>query len=149
MSENILATRVATRRSAPRPWSWFVWAGVGSIGVALLFAIDPAGSGIFPPCAFHTITGLHCPGCGTTRALHQVLHGNLSAAFALNPLMILAIPPLAYAAVSTSVRRLSGRQIPTVFIPAAWIWGLLGVVILFWVLRNIPAYPMNLLAPSG
>ena len=149
MSQDLLATCVATRRSALRPWLWLALTGVVLIGVGLLFAFDPAGSGIFPPCPFHTITGLHCPGCGTTRALHQVLHGNLPAAFALNPLMILSLGPIIYWFVSASVRRLSGRQLPTVFIPAAWIWGLLGVVLLFWVLRNIPAYPLNLLAPTG
>ncbi len=36
---------------------------------------------------------------------------------------------------------------PEVFIPANWIWMLLGVIVLFWVLRNVPAYPFTVLAP--
>jgi hypothetical protein len=27
------------------------------------------------------------------------------------------------------------------------IWALLGVVLVYWLLRNIPAYPLTLLAP--
>jgi hypothetical protein len=52
-----------------------------------VYAVDPATSRLFPPCLFHSLTGLQCPGCGGTRALHQLLHGNVGAAFRLNPLL--------------------------------------------------------------
>ncbi len=149
MSEDIVATRVAERRLAPWPWKSILVAAVVLIGLALLSAFDPAASGIFPPCPFHAMTGLHCPGCGTMRALHQLLHGNLLAAFSLNPLMMLSLPWILYGLVSACVRRLGGRQLPTVFVPAAWIWALLAVVVVFAVLRNVPFYPLNLLAPTG
>lgn len=44
------------------------------------------------PCPFHAITGLRCPGCGSQRALHALLHGDLSTTFKMNALWILAIP---------------------------------------------------------
>ena len=116
-------------------------------GIVALFAVDPANSSFFLPCPFHALTGLHCPGCGTLRGLHELLHGDLRAAFLLNPLMVCSLPPIAYWSVSGLVRMVSGRKLPGVFVPAAWIWGLLGVIILFWIARNIPAYPFSLLAP--
>jgi hypothetical protein len=104
---------------------------------AALFAFDPARVSIFPPCVFHRLTGLWCPGCGTTRALHQLVHGNLTAAFHLNPLAISMLPVAGYL-----VARGDSRALKPV-----WIWALLGVIVAFGVLRNIPAYPFTLLAP--
>lgn len=128
-------------------WQLAVLALVGLAGLAALFAFDPAGSSVFPPCPFHAVTGLHCPGCGTARALHQLLHGNLLGALSLNPLMVSALPFIAYAGLSAAVRAVRGRGLPRVFLPAAWIWVIFGVIVLFWILRNIPVYPFSLLAP--
>ena len=38
------------------------------------------------PCVFHSLTGIPCPTCGTTRAATAFLHGDLLAAAAANPL---------------------------------------------------------------
>ena len=35
-------------------------------------------------CSFHRLTGLDCPGCGMTRAFHQLSHGNLAEALEFN-----------------------------------------------------------------
>ena len=86
--------------------------------VALIMR-DPADSGLFPPCPFFALTGLHCPGCGTLRGLHQLLNGHLLAALGLNPLMVLALPFVGYAFLSTLALAVTGRRLPTVFIPAA------------------------------
>ena len=116
-------------------------------GLVVLFAWDPADSSLFPPCPFHALTGFHCPGCGTLRALHELLHGNLAAAFGLNPLMVLCLPFVAYALVSSFIRSVGGRGMPAPFVPAFAIWMLLGAIVAFWVLRNVPLYPFTLLAP--
>ncbi len=116
-------------------------------GAVTLYAFEPAESGLFPSCPFRALTGLYCPGCGTLRGLHQLLNGNLLEALGFNPLMVLSLPFVGYALLSNAVPGLSDRQMPEVFIPAAWIWMLLGVVILFWALRNIPAYPFSVMAP--
>lgn len=116
-------------------------------GLVTLFLIDPAGSALYPPCLFHALTGLHCPGCGTLRALHQLLHGNLRTAFRLNPLMVSSLPFVAYWVLSGLVREVSGWRMPRLFLPAAWIWVLLGVIVLFSIARNVPVYPFSLLAP--
>jgi hypothetical protein len=93
------------------------------------------------------LTGLFCPGCGTLRALHQLVHGRLLTAFWLNPLMVLSVPFFGYVFVSKVMLVRSGRRMWGIVIPVVWIWILLGVIILFWILRNIPLYPFSLLAP--
>ena len=103
----------------------------------LLFVLDPAHASVYPPCLFHRVTGLWCPGCGSTRALHQLVHGHPAAAFRLNPLVISLLPWIGYLV----ARR--GR----VAVRPVWIWAFVGVVMAFGVLRNVPAYPFTMLAP--
>ena len=90
------------------------------------------------------MTGLLCPGCGTLRALHQLLHGHLKSALLLNPLAVMALPVLAGWYAMKGAYVLAGRRAPAILIPAFWIWTLLAVVLVFWVLRNLPWYPFSL-----
>ncbi|MGE5344357.1 MAG: DUF2752 domain-containing protein [Acidithiobacillales bacterium] len=93
-------------------------AGVGGIPVALLTAsavaglyfFDPATAGFYPPCLFKTVLGMGCPGCGSLRAIHQVLHGNFAAAWALNPPVIVALPLVLASGVISSLRRQSNSS---------------------------------------
>jgi len=138
------ALAVPQRRNAAA----VVLAALGLAAVAaVVYAVDPA-EGRFPPlCPFHAITGLHCPGCGSTRALHQLLHGHLAAAFGLNPLMVLALPFLAWGLLSSAREGLTGRRLPGVFIPAFYLRAFLVLLLLFTVLRNLPIEPFTYLAP--
>ncbi len=115
--------------------------------LAFLFLFNPARFSFYAPCPFHALTGLYCPGCGSLRALHQLLHGNLLVAFSLNPLMVSLLPFLGYALISYSMLIIRKRPLPGSFLPAFWIWLLLGIILAFWVLRNIPFYPFSWLAP--
>jgi hypothetical protein len=47
---------------------------------------------IFWQCPFYKLTGWQCPGCGSQRAFHSILHGELSKAFLFNPLLFCSIP---------------------------------------------------------
>jgi len=116
-------------------------------GGAYLHVFDPAESGIYPICPFHALTGLHCPGCGAARAMHHLLHGNVGAAMQFNPFAVIMLPAIAYWVVSIGLQFVGRKPLPSVFIPAFWIWMLLAAILLFCVLRNIPYYPFSLLAP--
>ncbi|MGN1205636.1 MAG: DUF2752 domain-containing protein [Eubacterium sp.] len=40
-----------------------------------------------PPCLFHLVTGLPCPGCGGTRAFVALLHGDILHSFLCHPVV--------------------------------------------------------------
>ena len=124
-------------------------AAVMSAGLLMLRLFDPATSHLFPPCLFYSLTGWYCPGCGSTRALHQLLHGHLRNAFNLNPLAVICLPFLIYGGASYAAFQLRGRYLPRVFVPAFWIWALGVAFVLFGILRNIPVHPFVLLRPGG
>lgn len=48
-----------------------------------------------PKCMLHTITGWDCPGCGSQRAAHALLHGDIPEAFRQNALLMIMLPYLA------------------------------------------------------
>ena len=122
----------------PRRDVALLWTMAALAAVALLCLFNPAESRIFPPCPFRAFTGFECPGCGSTRALHQLLHGDVTTAVALNPLLLVFAPILGYALLSTVVLAVRGRPLPRPRLHSRWIWALLAVVVLFWVVRNTP-----------
>ena len=126
---------------------FFIILAAIALPVLFLYYIDPGQSSLLPPCLFHTITGLHCPGCGALRALHQLVHGHPAAALALNPLAVMAIPFLAYAFIRHGLRAFGLMPQARANAPAYWIWLLPAAIIAFWIARNIPVYPFALLAP--
>lgn len=110
-------------------------------GAVYLFLFEPGKTGFFLPCPFRFLTGLNCPGCGVTRALHQLLHGNFEAAFMLNPLFLLAIPFLLFALIRYSVIVMRGGVPRPNALPAPYIYAIFFIILSFWIFRNTPFYP--------
>src|SRR5690348_15182815 len=96
---DLSSARIPPRCQQPanRGARFLLWAVPGVFGAAIfLFWFDPSQSALYPLCYFHRLTGLWCPGCGSLRALHQLLHGNLSAALHYNALLVLSLPLIAW-----------------------------------------------------
>jgi len=110
-------------------------------GAAYLYMFEPGKTGFFPVCLFRLCTGLTCPGCGSTRAMHQILHGHFATAFMLNPLFLLAIPFLLFAFLRYSVIVMRGGIPRQNALPARYIYALFVIVLSFWIFRNTPFYP--------
>ena len=145
MTSDGLATNLIPVLSR-RTRSWGLLVAVSGV-VAVLYLFSPYDSGLYPTCPFKALTNLHCPGCGTLRGLHELFHGQLGTAFGLNPLMVLSLPFIAYSIIKYIAAGILGRTERKIFIPSALIWSLLVVIILFWIMRNLPYYPFTLLAP--
>lgn len=110
-------------------------------GGLVLFFFPPLEYGFYPKCLLHSWTGLSCPGCGALRALHQLLHGNISVAFHYNPLLVMALPFLAAWGFHKVYEMITGHDLFPWRIPRPAILGILTVIVVFTVLRNLPAFP--------
>ena len=122
-----------------------IWVAVALAAAAgFIFLFNPAGSKLYPPCVFHWLAGLFCPGCGSTRAIHQLLHGNLAGAFDLNPLLVALIPVIAVVYLLDRLGNAPGRSVLSNPIFA---WSMVAVVVSFAVLRNLPFPLFERLAP--
>ena len=112
---------------------------VGIVVLAIVYyRVSPTTSAFFPKCAFLLLTGLKCPGCGSQRAVHALLHADLASAFAHNALLVLSLPYLAlligvrlyvYLHPTSSLRATleSPLAIRTYFV----------ITIAFWIARNV------------
>jgi len=107
--------------------------------LAVLFWFNPAQFGFYPRCAFYEATGLQCPGCGSLRACHQLLHGHVGAAFQLNPLFVVSLPFFGWLGLRIIVDTLQHRP-SSVGLRPFWLWTGLAVLLLFGVGRNLPVH---------
>ena len=127
-----------------------VLAWVGLIGlpfaIVYLYLVDPEQAGsVYLQCTFHSLTGYNCPGCGGTRAMHALLHGHVARALWFNPYVVFIAPALsiwlAYACVGVIRNRKSQNH--STRIAPFYIWSLAILLVLFWVIRNVPGYPLG------
>lgn len=132
--------------AAPR-WALPAVATIAVAGVALLWRIDPNQPGsVLPPCPVHAYTGVFCPGCGATRAMHALVHGDLLHALAMNPLFTLALPLLLLLVLDKITRLPPSLSALALRISDARPWAV--VLLAYTLLRNLPWAPFNLLAPG-
>ncbi|NMM23160.1 MAG: DUF2752 domain-containing protein [Phycicoccus sp.] len=112
---------------------------VGLFGAGFVTAVDPNAAGHYPTCPFLWVTGWYCPGCGTLRAMHALGHGDVVTALARNPF---AVGVFGYMAVVWALwlRRTITGQPPRWLAPAWVLHGVLGLILAFWVLRNLPGW---------
>ncbi len=102
---------------------------------AFYYFVDPA-SGLMPRCAFRTLTGYECPGCGVQRALHALLHGHLAEAWHYNAYVFFALPAAIFYIVVEQGRHRWPRLHYATVRPAAVI--VIGLsIIAWWVGRNL------------
>jgi hypothetical protein len=138
-------------RKGSRVWpanTWFavIILGVAGLGAGLMvFFFNPTTHAFYPACEFHRLTGLNCPGCGATRALYALLHGNLATALRDNALFVCALAAAAARGVWLAAGKFRHRPVGE-FFPMSWAWPLLALALVFAVLRNLPAF--SFLSPA-
>lgn len=102
----------------------------------------------YPTCPFLFLTGYYCPGCGSSRAFHHLIHGRIQKAFSYNPLMVLSIPFVIYILIAEIGFYFNNKPVIRGFaFTKKFYMLLLFIIMIYWILRNIPYYPFILLAP--
>src|SRR4029079_4737349 len=98
-------------------------------GLVIIYGYyNPVESGYFPKCIFHSLTGLKCPSCGSQRAIHDLIHFQISSALKQNALMVTSIPYLSFLVFYRRNNLLQGKK--TIYI-------ILVIIIMWTILRNI------------
>ncbi len=116
-------------------YKWFIGGGVVLL-LGVYFLYNPAGNPLFPKCPFLQLTQLRCPGCGSQRALHQLLHFNFLEAFRYNALLVSSIPVLSLLYAAQLLCNKYPRFYNKIYSPIL-IWCLLAIIVFWWLLRNL------------
>ena len=108
---------------------------------------DPTTTHFFPVCPLLALTGFACPGCGLTRAFHALFHGDIITAIDFNALIPVWAVIFGYVFVSLVLLAVRGKGLPMWPTRPRFLWTFIIVLLVFGVLRNIPAWPFTILFP--
>lgn len=122
---------------------------LGAIVVALIaIAVkDPRTHGLGVLCPSRRFLGIYCPGCGSTRATHALLHGELARAFRSNPIFVLLGAPLLVGYSGALLWSIVRRERVAVHLPP-WIgYAAAAFLVLYGIARNVPGEAFDPLRP--
>lgn len=76
-------------------------------GIILFYVlIDPSQHLWTLKCPLYLFTGIECPACGMQRAIHALLHGNISLSLRHNAFFVISIPYLIALTVAEGMKHL-------------------------------------------
>lgn len=104
------------------------------VAMCVYFYFDPSDN-LFPRCPFLVAIGYQCPGCGSQRAIHALLHGDIVSAWHFNAMLVVFIP-LIVVLIVAEFRRTRAPHFYRLVNSAAVIWTSAAVLILWWIFRN-------------
>lgn len=109
------------------------------IGILFIFVYENLPFKI--PCVFEEITGFYCPGCGVTRMVFALLHGDIRQAIAYNSFVMVLMPFIIVFALNRYYCWLKNKKDYWMKRIPDWIWYLLIIfAILFGILRNMDTF---------
>ncbi len=117
------------------------------VATVFVYGIDPYARHTFLPCLFYESTGYYCPGCGGTRGVHFLLHFDILNALRYNLFLPLTLSVATYALVARTVQVFFGKTLFVWRPDGRLILALAIVLVLYWILRNLPFEPFIYLAP--
>lgn len=121
---------------------------MGVPSTVMVYLRDPStASNQFFSCMWLVITGGFCPGCGMTRAVHDLMHGRLLQAIDHNAFGIVLLAFIATIAIKPMWLALTRNTWRSPAIPEPVIYTLAASLLLWWILRNLPWAPFIALAP--
>lgn len=121
------------------------------LGVIALFyfSVNPNQIDFLLKCPLYKTTGIFCPGCGSQRAVHNLLHGDILIALRNNSMLVLGLTGLLFHYGIHVSNHLFKTQFKSIFDNKKVLLFVIGILILFWILRNTSIYPFTLLAPTN
>ena len=90
------------------------------------------------PCLFREITGLQCPGCGTSRMALALMRFDIPAAFAYNPVAFFSFPAWFLISICAFVGRPKALRSSKNLLRILYIN--IVVYMIFAIFRNLPLY---------
>ncbi|GIT56636.1 MAG: hypothetical protein Ct9H300mP18_00650 [Candidatus Neomarinimicrobiota bacterium] len=123
---------------------------LGAFVLVFMFSYYPIGGegvNFYPPCIWLSLTDTYCPGCGSMRGIQSVIQGNMLGLFENNVFLFVALPFLFYSFISLGIQAFKGYKPLTIFLTQNEIYFIVFMIVVFWIVRNIPAF--EILAPNS
>lgn len=109
-----------------------------AIAAALLLCPELRRLVKIPPCLFHLITGYYCPGCGGTRAVRALLHGNILRSLYYHPAVPYGAAIYLYFMATQTIERVSRSRIQVgMRYHDGFLWIAAAIILLNFFVKNI------------
>lgn len=119
---------------------YYVCLGVGAFLVIGYIVISLLGISMFDlnpyPCAFYSVTGLYCPGCGGTRSLNYLIHGHLLKSLLYHPLVPYSATVVGCYVISHTSNIISKGKVRAMMFRPIYLYIAIGIVGVNWVVKN-------------
>ena len=115
------------------------WCIIGTLLLLVLFikATNIQLSKYLFPCVLHSLTGLYCPGCGGTRAVVFLLHGDFLHSLVYHPFVPYAFVLCTWFMISQTIERLSkGRLRIGMHFREVFLWIARAIIIINFIVKN-------------
>ncbi len=119
-----------------RAWVAAIIAALAIVLAIVYYYFDPVEARWMPRCLWKVATGTDCPGCGSQRMAHALVHGDILGAWHANAFALCIIPLIGL----LLVMELNREKYPKLYrkVHAPWvIWTLAAAVLIWWILRNV------------
>lgn len=121
---------------------WFILFVLAMIVIVIYKFYNPADYQYFPKCMFKTLSGYDCPGCGSQRAVHNLLNGNFTEAIRNNLLFVVSLPYVLLGAI-LDISKLKNQKIKRFkeIVYGDKILIIFAIILIFyWFFRNTTFY---------
>lgn len=122
-----------------------VLVGVAAVAAGVWFANPLTPGGIIPPCPTNTLLHINCPGCGLSRAIDSLIHGDIVGALHFNAVGIALIVLAVAAYINYLVGQWRSRPTRNVFTHRFFPIAVVAVLVGWFIVRNIPLAPFSAL----
>lgn len=103
---------------------------------AAYYCFDPAEVKWMPRCIWKVATGTDCPGCGSQRMVHALMHGDFQSAWHANAYALCMLPLIGLMIWLELFREIHPRLYRRIYSPVV-IWTMAVSVVAWWILRNL------------
>ena len=116
----------------------WVCMGLAALGcVAVRLGILQILGGL-PPCALHRLTGYYCPGCGGSRAVTALLHGEILTSLYYHPIVVYTVVMGGWFMLSQTMERVSfGKLKVGLHYRDIYLWIALAIVVINCLVKNL------------
>ena len=135
-TQNKQFLKPSSPESRLRPYIAFAIIAIMAILAFIYYFFDPAETYWMPHCLWKTATGTDCPGCGSQRMAHALMHADIRKAWESNAFAFCMIPVV----ILYSWLEINVSRHPNIYrrLHSPWIINLfISSIIIWWLLRNI------------